>query len=160
MLFNAVKIGFSKQNPEKNSYIYILFTPRRFAPHIFCLLLQGEETSRQLQYCLQFMQNLQTHPLRLKSLVQSGIYFSAEWFRLSNILKTKQNFHLIAHESCKTRRGKSVRLWQIDVAFLRAIHIVESNRLSGNDEYWQGGTFHSGLADIKRYAIVDVFKST
>lgn len=47
--------------------------PRRFAPHIFCLSLQGEETSRQLQYCLQFMQNLQTHPLRLKSLVQSGI---------------------------------------------------------------------------------------
>lgn len=31
--------------------------------------------------------------------------------------------------------GKSVRLWQIDVAFLKAIHIVESNRLSGNDEY-------------------------
>lgn len=130
-----LKLVFQNRTPKKLLYIYILFTPRRFAPHIFCLSLQGEETSRQLQYCLQFMQNLQTHPLRLKSLVQSGIYFSAEWFRLSNIQKTKQNFHLIAHESCKTRRGKSVRLWQIDVAFLKAIHIVESNRLSGNDEY-------------------------
>lgn len=72
-----LKLVFQNRTPKKTP-VYILFMPRRFAPHIFCLSLQGEETSRQLQYYLQFMQNLQTHPLRLKSLVQSGIYFSAE----------------------------------------------------------------------------------